>query len=37
MDTILTIDLGKNKSVFCELDRSSLKLNIISNRAFGRS
>ncbi|MBL7215365.1 MAG: hypothetical protein ISS71_06780 [Phycisphaerae bacterium] len=25
METILAIDLGKNKSVFCELDRGSLK------------
>jgi transposase len=25
METIVAIDLGKNKSVFCELDRSSLK------------
>ena len=25
MDTILAIDLGKYKSVFCELDRGSLK------------
>jgi len=25
MGTILAIDLGKNKSVFCELDQSSLK------------
>jgi len=25
MDTILAIDLGKNKSVCCELDRRSLE------------